>query len=112
MKLSDIIDARSQQVNAQIYLNNHVTPFFGRLLAAGRQATKDEIIHSCWIGTSGCLIKVKENDKPLNVRSIDDINALRDRAGKKQSNKRTQPDELTSPQNQNTKKNKTQVPEV
>lgn len=103
VKLNDIAATTSSQVNSQIYINNHVTPFFGRLLAAGRQATKDEIIHSCWIGASGCLIKMKEDSKPLNIRSMDEIAAIRSSA--KPNNKRAKPDD-SSPQNQNIKKSK------
>lgn len=51
--LNDVITCESQHQNTPIFLNNHVTPFFGRLLAAGRQATKEKRIHSCWIGASG-----------------------------------------------------------
>lgn len=88
-----------QQSNVQIYLNNHVTPFFGRLLAAGRQAVKEEIIHSCWIGTTGCLVKMEEKGKPVNIRSFDDFDSLRTRAGKSgaSSSKRGKPDDLSPP---------------
>lgn len=103
IKVSDIIGAT--QVNARIYINNHVTPFFGRLLAAGRQAVKEEVIHSCWIGTTGCLVKLQENGKPLNVRSIDDFVTLRVKTGKPPADKkRNKPDDQSSPKEKQEKK--------
>lgn len=92
---SDVFDAARS--NAQIYVNNHVTPFFGRLLAAGRQAIKDGIVHSCWIGTTGCLIKLNEGGKPINVRSLDEFDSLRAKAGKPSTSKRNKPDDDLSP---------------
>lgn len=73
VKVSDVLGPTQSNGENQIYLNNHVTPFFGRLLVAGRQAIKDEIIHSCWIGTMGCMVKMEENGKPFNVRTLDDF---------------------------------------
>lgn len=105
IKVNDVLGGH--QTNVQIYLNKHVTPFFGRLLAAGRQAKKDEIIHSCWIGTTGCLLKIQEDGKPVNIRSIDDFDSLRVRAGKQsltRMKKRSQPDDPTSPADKNPKK--------
>lgn len=104
VKVSDVVGATANQTNVQIYLNNHVTPFFGRLLAAGRQATKDEIIHSCWIGATGCLIKMKEDSKPTNIRSMDDFDMLRARAGSTEKKKRNKPDDPSSPTDSNPKK--------
>lgn len=106
IKLSDIMGATANQVNAQIYLNNHVTPFFSRLLATGRQATKDGIIHSCFIGTNGCLIKLKEGSKSISIRSLKDFDGLRTKLDINATNKRNKPDEPTSPQDSRPKKTK------
>lgn len=104
IKVSDVMGATGNQFNAQIYLNNHVTPFFSRLLAAGRQATKDGVIHSCFIGTNGCLIKMKEGGKSINIRSLNDFDEIRTKSEVNATNKRSQPDEPTSPQDSNAKK--------
>lgn len=103
VKLNDITGGTTNNINSQIYLNNHVTPFFGRLLAAGRQATKDEVIHSCWIGATGCLIKAKEDSKPVNVRSLDDFETLRAQMNTKSNTKRNKPDDITIASNANKK---------
>lgn len=103
IKVSDIYTG--QQSKSQVYLNNHVTPFFGRLLAAGRQATKDEVIHSCWIGSNGCLIKIQEDGKPINIKSTDDLDLLRTKVNtQQQKNKRNQPDDPTTPTERKSKK--------
>lgn len=105
VKLSDING--NNDSNMQLYLNNHVTPFFGGLLAAGRQAIKDEIIHSCWIGATGCMVKLAEGGQPINVRSLDDFDTLRTKAGKPappKNKKRGRPDSNTSPVGKNAKK--------
>lgn len=107
VKLCDIFGDQSS--TTQIYLNNHVTPFFGRLLAAGRQAMKDQIIHSCWIGATGCLIKTQENGKAVCIRSIEAFDSLRVNAGTSSSStaaanpKRTKPDDHKSPVNKSKK---------
>lgn len=103
VQLKDVPSLNINQVTP-IYLNNHVTPFFGRLLAAGRTASKEGIIHSCWIGTSGCLIKMKEDGQPINIRSIDEIESIRKKNNTSINNKRLKPDELSSPQEHINKK--------
>lgn len=103
VKVSDI--CASNQSDSLIYLNNHTTPFFGRLLGAGRSAIKDGIIHSCWIGSSGCLVKVTEQGKPTTVRSLNDFDALRNQYGKSDGRtaKRGKPDH-DSPKEDKTKR--------
>lgn len=104
VKLSDVYSDKKS--NAQIYLNNHVTPYFGRLLAAGRQAIKEELIHSCWIGATGCLIKLQKDGKPINIRTVEGFDKIREKGGQPSSTntKRSKPDDHTSPLNKTTKK--------
>lgn len=66
--LGDIADCPNSQRDKPIFINNHVTPFFARLLAVGRQGVRDKKIHSCWIGSTGCLVKTKEDAQPKSVR--------------------------------------------
>lgn len=54
-------------LNRPIYINNHVTPFFGRLIAAGRKAIKEKRIHSCWMSAQGPVMKLEVNDKQQHV---------------------------------------------
>lgn len=104
LKICDVFDGNKS--NAQIYLNNHVTPYFGRLLAAGRQAMKDKLIHSCWIGATGCLIKLQEDGKSIIIRTVDGFDTIRAKHGQQPNNKRLKPDEHTSPISNNTKKSR------
>lgn len=68
--LKDIIPKHAQAKNI-VFVNNHVTPFFAKLMALGRQAVKNKTIHSCWIGSAGCMIKKNENSSAISIRSID-----------------------------------------
>lgn len=62
--------------NKPIFINNHVTTFYARLLAVGRQAVKANKLHSCWIGSTGCLVKIKEDAKPKTVYSMTEMARL------------------------------------
>lgn len=104
VQLGDVIQCSPQQQKIQIYLNNHVTPFFGRLLAAGRQASKDKLIHSCWIGTTGCMVKLKEDGKPINVRTLGELELIKSKSGTAVNNKRQKPDDPSSPNESNPQK--------
>lgn len=75
--MNDVFDGRDVHGNNQLYLNNDVTPYFGRLLAAGRQAKRDELIHACWIGKTGCLVKIHEDGETYNFRSLNDFEELK-----------------------------------
>lgn len=46
LRLNDIVCADSSAGNPQVFINNHVTPFFGKLLADGRSAVKEKKLHS------------------------------------------------------------------
>lgn len=89
-----------------IYINNHVTPFFARLLAAGRFAVKDKLIHSCWIATEGCMIKVKEGDSSKNIKSLAELEAITGRNGLPKANKRSKPDNVSPQASINSNNNK------
>lgn len=95
--MKDVVQCSGELQNRSIYLNNHVTPFFAKLLAAGRNGVKSEQLHSCWIGTDGCLIKVKEGDSPKIVKSLTELEAITGSSGTSAARKRAKPDE-SSPQ--------------
>lgn len=79
MRASDISGGASGASNAEspaVYINNHVTPFFGKLLREGRQAVKKGDIHSCFVNSHGCQLKFEENGKPHNYKSVDELNKL------------------------------------
>lgn len=56
-----------------IYINNHLTPFFGKLLADGRRAVKEKKIHSCWMSSNGPLLKLEVNGKQMNFYSAEHL---------------------------------------
>lgn len=59
----------------QIYINHHLTPHFAKLLQFGKDEKKNGSLHSCWIGSSGLLVKCTENDAPRSFSSLDALRA-------------------------------------
>lgn len=103
------LNAKTDSPPEKVYVNNHVTPYFGRLLAAGRQAIKNKLIHSCWIGSYGCLIKQKEDGKAVNIRSINDFVAMGidvNEKPTKRSRNDTHSDDITIPTQSKPKRTK------
>lgn len=47
ISLSDIYELRNGEANPHIYINNHLTPFYGNLSYHGRNAISNGLIHSC-----------------------------------------------------------------
>lgn len=86
----EIINCNSDAAGTIIYINNHVTPFFGKLLHEGRKAVKNGEMHSCWLNSFGCQMKMEENGKQHVYRSVDELKSL---TSKKSTLKRTAPDD-------------------
>lgn len=101
--LGDIADCEENQRDKPIYINNHVTPYFARLLAVGRQGVKSKSIHSCWIGATGCLVKKSEDAKAINVQTMAEMARLTDGNKSAPNPKRSKPD-FTSPKESISKK--------
>lgn len=59
-----------------IFINNHTTPFFGKLLAEGRKAAKDGKINACWLNSFGCQLKFTEDGKYYGYPDIVELNKL------------------------------------
>lgn len=80
IKLNDIFTADSTSpspgLEQTIYINNHSTPFFGRLLRHGRFEVKEKRLYACWITSNGFFVKKTENGSPLEVNSIDQLKNL------------------------------------
>lgn len=102
--LNDVPSFKSDKSKEPIYINNHATPYFGRILALGRRAVKEKRIHSCWIGANGCLIKLAENDKPQCVKSCAMLVELSSNLTDMTKKKRSKPDDHSSPIEVNSKK--------
>lgn len=62
LTLRDVLGTNSSLNSPTIFINNHVTPLFGKLLAAGRQAVKDKKIYSVWLSRNGCKFRLQAND--------------------------------------------------
>lgn len=76
LRLNDVISNNVTNDNPSIYVNNHTTPFFGKLLADGRKAVKNKQIHSVWLGKDGCRVRFEEKGKDQLYRNISELNAL------------------------------------
>lgn len=86
LKLGDIV-ADSNEPSALIYINNHTTPFFGKLLSEGRKAAKAGAIQRCWLNNHGCQLNFNENGKSFLYKTMDELRELIVKEGSK-SNKR------------------------
>lgn len=73
--LSDIMSTQSTPLrnDTQIYVNTHLTPFFGHILGKGRHLVREGKLHSCWMGNSGINAKIAENDEPKKINSVADL---------------------------------------
>lgn len=85
VKVKDIVECSGPIANQFVYVNNHVTPFFGKLLFDGRQAVKNDKAFSCWYAATGCNIKFEENGKPLVYKNINELNVLIEKYAGKQT---------------------------
>lgn len=85
VKVRDVATCEGPIGNQYIYVNNHVTPFFGKLLFDGRQAIKNGNAFSCWFTSAGCNIKFNEDGKSYIYKSTAEMNALIDKYGTKSS---------------------------
>lgn len=94
--VKDINSNISSNADSIIYINNHVTPFFGKLLAEGRKATKAKQIHSCWMSSIGAQLKFSEDGKHHLYTTAEQISELINKHTNQSSNngKRTAPDDV------------------
>lgn len=76
VRVSDIAVCDPSVANNFVYINNHVTPYFGKLLKEGRSAIKNNQIHSCWLTSSGCMLKVNEGGDSLNFSTIEQLQKI------------------------------------
>lgn len=107
LTLGDVISCEANIAKTVIYINNHVTPFFGKLLKEGRIAVKKSEIHSCWINSFGCQLKFDENGKHYSYKSVDELKKLiANNSTKNQvpTGKRSAPDDRSPSGNNNKNK--------
>lgn len=102
IRLSDIgVSIGGSGVDTQVFVNNHVTPFFGKLLADGRKAVKDKNVHSVWLNRDGCRVRFDEAGKDFLYRSskelFDLISKRRQSFDRDGSRKRKPEDDAVSP---------------
>lgn len=76
VKLKDIVSSHSSMENQIIYINNHVTPFFGKLMSEGRKMQKVGKIHSVWLSSGGCQIKFSDDGPRFRYQSIDQLEEI------------------------------------
>lgn len=104
VRLRDVTNLNASDGNPLIFINNHVTPYFGKLLAEGRKAVKDKKIHSVWFNRNGCKLRLEANGPERVYRNMIEFNGLisshlnrtsDDRADSQ--SKRSRPDDEISP---------------
>lgn len=73
LRLKDVIRCNPTNNNQVIYINNHVTPFFGKLLSEGRKAVKEKKIHSVWLSKDGCRLRFDADGVERVYRSASEL---------------------------------------
>lgn len=73
--LSHIYDNVTKEEDARIFINNHVTPYFGKMLQVARGAISAGKIQSCWINSNGLMVRFKTNELPKSFLTLDELNA-------------------------------------
>lgn len=97
MKVKDIVNCVGPSADNIVYINNHVTPHFGKLLSEGRRAVKIGNVFSVWISSHGTQLKFDENGKHFVFYSVDHLQQLiRENPKEKlKTSKRNAPDDTT-----------------
>lgn len=103
VRVSDIADCDASVASNFVYVNNHVTPYFGKLLKEGRDAVKNKQIHSCWLSSSGCMLKLAEDGPSMGFNTSKEFQKIiKERPSTSESNKgkpvgkRGKPDDNTN----------------
>lgn len=73
IKVSDVADCDPSIADNYVYVNNHVTPFFGKLLKEGQTAVKNKQLQSCWLSSSGCVVKLTEHSDPIGFNTVKEL---------------------------------------
>lgn len=61
--------------DSAIFINNHLTPYFARLMYLCKKLISPESMHSCWISSVGISVKLVD-DKIHSVKSRHDIDEI------------------------------------
>lgn len=56
-----------------IFVNNQLTPHFGKLLQIAKKAVSERKLHSCWIALNCLCIKPAENSDRILIRNMADL---------------------------------------
>lgn len=76
LRLNDVVKSNPTNDNPLVFVKNHVTPFFGKLMAEERKALKEKKIHSVWLARHGCHLRLEENGKDFIYRSVTELNGI------------------------------------
>lgn len=85
VKLNEILP-NAANGHSLIYVNNHVTPYFGKLLAEGRRMVKEFRFHSVRLTKNGCQIRFQDGGEDKVYRDIKELRGLATLFNKKSMN--------------------------
>lgn len=60
----------------KVYINNHLTPFFGRIHRAGRLAVNEGKLYSCWMSMNSICVRQAENSERIYIKSMKELQDL------------------------------------
>lgn len=78
IKLNDIFTSNSAtsssiDLNQIVYINNHSTPFFGKLLHQGRLLVREGKLAASWVTSNGFYVKTDENGSPIEIKNTEQL---------------------------------------
>lgn len=76
VKVSDVAVCDESIANNYVYINNHVTPFFGKLLKEGRTCVKNKQIFACWLTSTGCVVKIEEKGEAIGFSTVQELQKI------------------------------------
>lgn len=62
--------------NNQLFINHHLTPHCAKLLQYGKEEIKNGLLHSCWVSSSGLLVRCNENDTPRSFMLLENLRSF------------------------------------
>lgn len=76
VKVSDVAVCDPSVANNYVYINNHVTPYFGKLLKEGRAAIKNKQLFACWLSSTGCVVKFEEQGDVIGFNTVKELQKI------------------------------------
>lgn len=75
-RVGDVMKCAEDQAKMPISIDEHFTPYFGRLLAEGRRVRRHGYIQSCWFDSYTCQAMCLFNGNRVAFKSVDELDKI------------------------------------